>query len=135
VCGNLRELFACGFGVTRKQAGQGPKTLRDDLQTFDVCDQADGAVREAVLPVLHECLVKYVDEFDVLHGATLAGWQLKAQLTRKGEGFHDWHFEGSSFFLAKRVLAWTIYLNDDYEGGELEFLYFAKRLRLAAGTS
>jgi predicted 2-oxoglutarate/Fe(II)-dependent dioxygenase YbiX len=30
-------------------------------------------------------------------------------------------------------LAWSIYLNDDYEGGELEFLYFGKRTKLGAG--
>jgi hypothetical protein len=135
VCGHLAQLFARGFGVSRKDAGQGPKTLRDDLQIFEVrdVDASDSAVKEVVLPVLQACLVKYVDEFDILQNATLAGWQLKAQLTRKGEGYHDWHFEASSFFYARRVLAWTIYLNDDYAGGELEFLYFAKRIKPRAG--
>lgn len=131
----VRTLFARGFGVTRKQADQGPRSLRDDTQIFEVraVEVGDSGLEETVVPVLQACLARYVDEFDILQSTTLAGWQIKAQLTRKGEGYHDWHFEASGFSHARRVLAWTLYLNDDYEGGELEFLYHGKRLKPRAG--
>jgi hypothetical protein len=129
----LKLLFAKGFGISRAAAGHGTKTTADDTQIWDIRDVDASDYRGLVLPPLFECLKKYVDEFDVLAGHTLVGWWLKAQLTRKGEGYHAWHFESSSFFVAKRVLAWSIYLNDDYEGGELEFLYFGRRTKLGAG--
>jgi hypothetical protein len=133
VAEHLKRQFQRGFGVSRKASGQGAKTLRDDQQIWDI-READGQdYKQALAPVLVGALERYVDEFDVLAGTSLGGFWLKAQLTRKGEGYHDWHYEASSFYDAKRVLAWTIYLNDDYEGGELEFLYYARRMKPRAG--
>jgi hypothetical protein len=129
---HLKQLFAQGFGKTRQASGR-PKTVSDDQQIFDIRDLDASDYRSTVLPALFECLKRYVDEFDILQSFTLVGWWLKAQLTRKGEGYHAWHFESSSFFESRRVLAWSIYLNDDYEGGELEFLYFGRRIKLGAG--
>jgi hypothetical protein len=129
----LKALFAQGFGKTRAETGGRTKTVHDDLQIGDIRDLDAGEYRHVVMPTLFECLKKYVDEFDILASNTLVGWWLKAQLTRKGEGYHAWHFESSSFFTAKRVLAWSIYLNDDYQGGELEFLYYGRRIKLGEG--
>jgi hypothetical protein len=129
----LERLFSKGFGVTRKAAGQGTKTLRDDLQIWDIRDVDGQDYKELLAPVLVRALQDYVGEFDILANHALGGFWMKAQLTRKGEGYHDWHFEASTFYEAKRVLAWTLYLNDDYEGGELEFLYYAKRMKPKEG--
>ncbi len=130
---HLKGAFAQGFGRSRRAEGGHPKTVHDDLQIGDIRDVDASDYRATVLPALFDCLKRYVDEFDILASFTLVGWYLKAQLTRKGEGYHAWHFESSTFTNAKRVLAWSIYLNDDYEGGELEFLYFGKRIKLGAG--
>jgi hypothetical protein len=133
LCQHLKGLFAQGFGRSRQQVGPQTKTVHDDLQIGDI-REIDGAdYRETVLPALFECLKKYVAEFDILASFTLVGWWLKAQLTRQGEGYHAWHFESSTFFHARRVLAWSIYLNDGYQGGELEFLYFGRRIQLGEG--
>ncbi len=129
----LGQLFSRGLGITRKASGQGPKTLRDDTQIFDIRDADGQDYKQSLAPVLVGALQKYVGEFDVLANVAAAIFFLKAQLTRKGEGYHDWHFEAPTFYQAKRVLAWTIYLNDDYEGGELEFLYYARRMKLHEG--
>jgi predicted 2-oxoglutarate/Fe(II)-dependent dioxygenase YbiX len=130
----LKGLFARGFGRSRQEAGAGhPKTVTDDQQIWDIRDADAADYRGTVLPALVACLQRYVAEFDILQSFTLVGWWLKAQLTRKGEGYHAWHFESASFFTGKRVLAWSIYLNDDYQGGELEFLYFGKRIKPGAG--
>jgi hypothetical protein len=133
LCQHLKGLFAQGFGRSRQATAQHPKTVTDDTQIWDIRDVDGADYRGTVMPALFECLKKYVEEFDVLSSFTLVGWWLKAQLTRKGEGYHAWHFESSSFFEAKRVLAWSIYLNDDYQGGELEFLYFGRRIKLGEG--
>ena len=130
---HLRQLFLRGFGVSRKVSGHGSKTLRDDLQIWEIRDADGQDYKQALAPVLVGTLQKYVGEFDILGNTALGGFWLKAQLTRKGEGYHDWHYEASTFYDAKRVLAWTIYLNDDYEGGELEFLYYARRMKFGAG--
>ena len=132
LCRQLKGLFAKGFGVGRKASG-GTKTVSDDQQIFDVRDVDASDYRATVMPPLMDCLRSYVDEFDILASFTLVGWWLKAQLTRKGEGYHAWHFESASFFATRRVLAWSIYLNDDYQGGELEFLYYGRRLKLGEG--
>ncbi len=130
---HIKQLFEKGFGVSRKSSGQGSRTLRDDLQIWDIRDADGQDYKQALAPILVDGLQKYVNEFDILVNNSLAGWWLKAQLTRKGEGYHDWHYEASTFYDAKRVLAWTIYLNDDYEGGELEFLYYARRMKFGEG--
>jgi hypothetical protein len=133
LCAHLKGLFARGFGSSRQASGHGTKTTNDDQQIWDIRDVDASDYRPTVLPALFTCLQKYVAEFDILASFTLVGWFLKAQLTRKGEGYHAWHFESASFFEAKRVLAWSIYLNDDYQGGELEFLYFGRRIKLGEG--
>lgn len=130
----LKALFAQGFGRSRQSApGARPKTVHDDLQIGDIRDVDGADHRETVMPALFACLQKYVEEFDILTSFTLVGWSLKAQLTRAGEGYHAWHFESASFVHAKRVLAWSIYLNDDYQGGELEFLYYGRRIKPGEG--
>lgn len=137
---DLRQLFARGFGHSRQAAGGRPKYQQDDQQIFEIRDAdprtaelGDRALAAAAMPALQAGLQSYVREFDILTDLDLVGWNVKAQLTRKGEGYHVWHFESSSFHFARRVLAWTIYLNDDFEGGELEFLYYGRRYRPKAG--
>ncbi len=60
--------------------------------------------------------------------------QIRIQKTLPGEGYHLWHFENGYIDVAKRIVAWMVYLNDVEEGGETEFLYLHKRVRPKAGT-
>ena len=62
---------------------------------------------------------------------------LKLQKTIPGGGFHGWHCENGYFtndLNKDRFLAWMVYLNDDYEGGETEFNYLSKRIKPKKGT-
>lgn len=52
----------------------------------------------------------------------------KIQKTIPGKGYHVWHCEASSISLSRRMIAYTLYLNDVPEGGETEFLYYPKRV-------
>ena len=59
---------------------------------------------------------------------------VKIQKTCPGEGYHIWHVEaGSTCDMLKRIMAYTIYLNDIEEGGETEFLYQHTRVKPKKG--
>jgi Rps23 Pro-64 3,4-dihydroxylase Tpa1-like proline 4-hydroxylase len=61
-------------------------------------------------------------------------WGYKIQKTLAGEGYHIWHDENSSPKHTTRILTWTIYLNDEFTGGETEFLHKNMRLTPKKGT-
>ena len=59
---------------------------------------------------------------------------LKIQKTLPKQGYHIWHVEhGPTYDNMKRVLAFTIYLNDIEEGGETEFLNQSIRVKPKTG--
>lgn len=59
---------------------------------------------------------------------------VKIQKTLPGGGYHLWHCEVNDIDSCRRILVWTLYLNDDFEGGETEFLYQHKRIKPKTGT-
>jgi len=85
---------------------------------------------------INDCIEEYYDEFGILTANFPETQQCRAlqiQRTSPGEGYHQWHFERNKVY-AHRILAWTVYLNDDFEAGETEFLYQAKRIKPEAGS-
>lgn len=80
-------------------------------------------------PVLNE----YIARFPMLAYKTLGALQCKAQRTKAGGGFHDWHYESADGQTSDRVLTYTLYLNDDFEAGETEFLYQNLRVEPVPG--
>lgn len=59
---------------------------------------------------------------------------IKIQRTLRSEGYHVWHVEhAASRDQSKRVLVYSIYLNDVEEGGETEFLYQSQRVKPVKG--
>ena len=44
-----------------------------------------------------------------------------------GGGFHQWHFENGGIYYSQRKFVIQLYLNDDFKGGETEFLYQNRR--------
>jgi len=57
----------------------------------------------------------------------------KVQKTPAGGGYHVWHDENTSMQHSSRKMVWMVYLNDDFEGGETEFLYYPKRIQPKQG--
>ena len=81
------------------------------------------------------CYESYVEQFSVLRAATKHGMNfLRVQRTLPGQGFHQWHFENGSVNTSIRLVTFILYLNDDFDAGETEFLYLHKRLKPKAGT-
>jgi len=59
---------------------------------------------------------------------------VKLQRTKPGQGYHIWHIEHSDKGFSSRVAAWILYLNDDFEAGETEFLMQERRVSPKTGT-
>ena len=54
-------------------------------------------------------------------------------MTPPGGGYHVWHDENTGGDYS-RVAVWMVYLNDAFDGGETEFLYYKRRIQPKAGT-
>ena len=76
---------------------------------------------------LRECLNEYCQVFGTLNRVPLYSMIQKVQKTPAGGGYHVWHDENTNPQNCRRVVVWMIYLNDDFEGGETEFLYYKRR--------
>ena len=88
---------------------------------------------ETLNGTLQECFNEYVRVFGHLKTTPMYSCVQKVQMTPAGGGYHVWHDENSHLEHANRCLVWMIYLNDDYEGGETEFLYYKKRVQPEKG--
>ena len=79
----------------------------------------------------------YLEEFPYVYKGkkVLTSEETKIQKTDpKGGGFHNFHSEVSHYKNIRRVLVWTLYLNDIPEGeGETEFLLQKIRVRPEKG--
>lgn len=58
----------------------------------------------------------------------------KIQKTIPGEGYHAWHCEKESAHNQSRILAFIVYLNDEFDGGETEFIHKNMRVTPKKGT-
>ena len=80
--------------------------------------------------VFWKCAKLYADEYSILYDNSGMGIvDIKMQKTCAGEGYHVWHCETDGMQSRNRTLAFMLYLNDEYEGGETEFLYQHRRIQ------
>lgn len=83
--------------------------------------------------VIFNCLKEYSHYYGAIKGEPFYSVAQKIQKTPAGGGYHVWHYENESLEYCSRSLVWMVYLNDDYEGGETEFLYQKKRINPKRG--
>lgn len=83
--------------------------------------------------IINECFEKYSDKYEELKGIPLQNTYFNIQKTMPGEGYHVWHSENTGPSATRRVLGSMLYLNDDFEGGETEFLYQSRRVTPKTG--
>ena len=84
---------------------------------------------------LNVALAAYLDEHPALDLINIGSHRVKVQETRKGGGFHDWHYERMTGHDALRELAWMVYLNDTIEGeGTTEFLELGIKVQPKQGS-
>ena len=87
-----------------------------------------------ISPGIKSCVNHYLKEFSVLNRNKFLFMDFKVKKIPIGGGFHNWHFEDNGLKNANRYLAVQIYLNDNFEGGETEFLYFNQRVKPKQGN-
>ena len=87
---------------------------------------------------LNQYLIEGIDEYTHIFGhmkqVPLYTTTQKVQKTPAGGGYHVWHDENSGVAHETRSAVWMVYLNDDFEGGETEFLYYKRRIQPKKGT-
>tara|TARA_Y100000004_G_scaffold116561_1_gene131035 strand:- start:528 stop:1160 length:633 start_codon:yes stop_codon:yes gene_type:complete len=85
---------------------------------------------------LFTCFEEYVHMFGTLKTQKYYSTVQKIQKTPAGGGYHVWHHENPYTLQdadSNRIAVWMLYLNDDYKGGETEFLYYKKRVEPEQG--
>ena len=125
------DLESNKVGDGRFQFAQG-KLGRYDKQTL--IDHQNPELQQCCNQYLLSAADHYITEFPQLAGQSLISSCIKLQKTNEGGGYHVWHYEGMGLSHSPRKLVWAIYLNDDFEGGETEFLDQRRRLKVPAGT-
>jgi len=132
------SMVSAGHGQTRFQSHGDSKTLRDDTQLF--AGQVESIPLRKVTREFNELFwgkffPVYEQEYASLKDSGKhANYSFKVQKTKKGGGYHIWHFESMNREVSNRFLTWILYLNDVHEGGETEFLYQSMRVKPEQGT-
>ena len=101
-----------------------PKCLNSDL-SFVV--GSNDPTSRIVSEELSYCFTHYVDTFETIKDTPMMAFYHKVQKTLPSGGYHVWHCEQNGGGQMRRILVYTLYLNDVEEGGETEFLYQQKR--------
>jgi hypothetical protein len=86
-----------------------------------------------IIPNFEPCVEEYLETVSILKGCQFLIYDLKLKKIPMGGGFHSWHFENGSLAYMQRTFVIQLYLNDEFEGGETEFLYQNRREEAKAG--
>ena len=85
-----------------------------------------GGFLKDYVDIVQTCYAMYAETYKILHDFELQALNVAVQKTEPGQGYHRWHCEQAKY--SHRVAACMMYLNDDFDGGETEFLYQNKRI-------
>ena len=91
-----------------------------DMPTFS-------KIASCILPKFKPCVDEYLETYSTLGRKKFLVFDCKLKKIPAGSGFHVWHFENGSLLSAQRQFVIQLYLNDEFDGGETEFLYQNKR--------
>ena len=95
--------------------------------TYDYDLPAYSHLAELILPKFKPCIDEYIEAVNILKNYKFLTYDLKVKKIPMGGGFHSWHFENGSIPYSQRKFVIQLYLNDDFQGGETEFLYQNRR--------
>ena len=126
--------------------------LEDNSILINEAEKTDGNIEHFTLNMAHEydlpawswvcanindnmqkCVNHYLKEFKPLGNNRFLINDFKIKKIPEGCGFHNWHFEDNNIQNANRYFVIQIYLNEEFEGGETEYLYFNKRIKPKRG--
>jgi predicted 2-oxoglutarate/Fe(II)-dependent dioxygenase YbiX len=87
-------------------------------------------IHNQIAALVDECVGKYATFFETEFG-TVENFSLLKYEGSTGDHY-DAHFDGGA--TSNRWISAIIYLNDDYEGGELEFVHFGIKMKPKVGS-
>ena len=90
-------------------------------------------ISELIIPKFKPCVDEYIQTFSVLLKSKFLIYDCKLKKIPIGGGFHNWHYENGIIGSTPRQFVIQLYLNDDFQGGETEFLYQNRREEATAG--
>jgi hypothetical protein len=134
----FEKLRSYNLTFTRQKSQDGKKHEKDDETAFVlenyILQNYENPIFHDLIEIFWKKYESYVDNFSLLeesgnHGMT----SMRLQKTLPGQGFHNWHFESYNLSVANRLISWTVFLNDVDYGGEMEFLYYNKRITARQG--
>ena len=101
--------------------------------THDYDLGASSKLATILFPGFKPCVTEYLESISILRSKKFLLHDLKLKKIPAGGGFHNWHYENGSLSVATRQFVVQLYLNDDFDGGETEFLYQQRREESIAG--
>ena len=101
--------------------------------TYDYDLGASSKLATMLFPGFKPCVTEYLESISILRSKKFLLHDLKLKKIPAGGGFHNWHYESGSLSVAARQFVVQLYLNDDFDGGETEFLYQQRREESVAG--
>lgn len=101
--------------------------------THDYDLGASSKLATMLFPGFKPCITEYLESISILRSKKFLLHDLKLKKIPAGGGFHNWHYENGSLSVATRQFVVQLYLNDDFDGGETEFLYQQRREESVAG--
>jgi hypothetical protein len=126
ICKSIDSLIEGGYGYQPNNViGRKDDAIYlSEVATLETVDVPSSIDTQTFFDRLYNVVLpEYLSRFPILSRRDLASMVIKGQRTSPGGGFHDWHYECERGTSMDRLLAWTLYLNDDFEAGETEFLY------------
>ena len=90
-------------------------------------------ISQEIIPKFKPCIDEYLNTFSILNTYKFLVYDLKLKKIPAGGGFHSWHFENGSVTYSPRTFVVQLYLNDNFDGGETEFLYQNRREQAEEG--
>jgi len=100
---------------------------------FEVNFASATRVNKLMFPKLKTCVDQYLQKYTVLGQRKFLIYDCKIKKLEAGAGFHAWHYENGDYLSCGRTFVVQTYLNDDFDGGETEFLYLNKREKASTG--
>lgn len=100
---------------------------------YEIDLTATTRVAEEILPMLKKPVDEYLETVSILKSSRFLCYDCKIKKIPQGGGFHNWHFENGVIGATPRTFVIQVYLNDDFEGGETEFLYQNRREQAVQG--